>query len=69
VQGLSFQNREPDLMILLRMTHCRGVRPGGFVGAPPGCDCWGPTWLKFKNPDAPAVKCEFEEEWGNTRRR
>jgi bifunctional non-homologous end joining protein LigD len=26
-------------------------------------------WLKFKNPDAPAVKREFEEDWGNTRRR
>jgi ATP-dependent DNA ligase len=21
-------------------------------------------WLKFKNPDAPAVKREFEENWG-----
>jgi ATP-dependent DNA ligase len=21
-------------------------------------------WLKFKNPDAPAVKREAEEEWG-----
>jgi ATP-dependent DNA ligase len=21
-------------------------------------------WLKFKNPDAPAVKREVEEEWG-----
>jgi bifunctional non-homologous end joining protein LigD len=26
-------------------------------------------WLKFKNPNAPAVKREFEEDWGNTRRR
>jgi bifunctional non-homologous end joining protein LigD len=26
-------------------------------------------WLKFKNPDAPAVKREFEEDWGKTRRR
>jgi bifunctional non-homologous end joining protein LigD len=25
-------------------------------------------WLKFKNPDAPAVKRELEEDWGNTRR-
>jgi hypothetical protein len=23
-------------------------------------------WLKFKNPDAPAVKREFEEDWDNT---
>src|SRR5262245_33923944 len=23
-----------------------------------------PDWLKFKNPDAPAVKREAEEEWG-----
>jgi len=23
-----------------------------------------PDWLKFKNPDAPAVKREEEEEWG-----
>jgi bifunctional non-homologous end joining protein LigD len=23
-------------------------------------------WLKFKNPDAPAVKREFEEDWGKT---
>jgi hypothetical protein len=26
-------------------------------------------WLKFKNPDAPAVKREFEEDWGRTTRR
>jgi bifunctional non-homologous end joining protein LigD len=26
-------------------------------------------WLKFKNPDAPAVKREFEQDWGRTRRR
>jgi bifunctional non-homologous end joining protein LigD len=26
-------------------------------------------WLKFKNPAAPAVKREFEEDWGRTRRR
>jgi bifunctional non-homologous end joining protein LigD len=23
-----------------------------------------PDWLKFKNPNAPAVKREAEEEWG-----
>ena len=23
-----------------------------------------PDWLKFKNPDAPAVKREAEEDWG-----
>jgi ATP-dependent DNA ligase len=23
-----------------------------------------PHWLKFKNPDAPAVKREAEEDWG-----
>jgi len=23
-----------------------------------------PDWLKFKNPEAPAVKREAEEEWG-----
>ena len=23
-------------------------------------------WLKFKIPDAPAVKREFEEDWGKT---
>jgi hypothetical protein len=23
-----------------------------------------PDWLKFKNPDAPAVKREMEEDWG-----
>jgi len=23
-----------------------------------------PNWLKFKNPDAPAVKREAEEDWG-----
>lgn len=23
-----------------------------------------PDWLKMKNPDAPAVKREEEEEWG-----
>jgi ATP-dependent DNA ligase len=26
-----------------------------------------PDWLKFKNPDAPAVKREAEEEWGRRR--
>jgi bifunctional non-homologous end joining protein LigD len=26
-------------------------------------------WLKFKNPNAPAVKREFEEDWGKPRRR
>jgi bifunctional non-homologous end joining protein LigD len=25
-------------------------------------------WLKFKNPNAPAVNREFEEDWGRTRR-
>jgi bifunctional non-homologous end joining protein LigD len=24
-----------------------------------------PDWLKFKNPEAPAVRREAEEEWGN----
>jgi ATP-dependent DNA ligase len=24
-----------------------------------------PDWLKFKNPDASAVKREAEEDWGN----
>ena len=23
-----------------------------------------PNWLKFKNPEAPAVKREAEEDWG-----
>jgi len=27
------------------------------------------TWLKFKNPNAPAVKREAEEDWGRERRR
>ena len=26
-----------------------------------------PDWLKMKNPDAPAVKREAEEEWGKRR--
>jgi ATP-dependent DNA ligase len=26
-------------------------------------------WLKFKNPDAPALKRKFEEDWGKTKRR
>ena len=26
-----------------------------------------PDWLKFKNPGAPAVKREAEEDWGNSR--
>jgi hypothetical protein len=25
------------------------------------------NWLKFKNPDAPAVKREAEEDWGKKR--
>jgi bifunctional non-homologous end joining protein LigD len=28
-----------------------------------------PDWLKMKNPAAPAVKREAEEDWGKTRRR
>jgi hypothetical protein len=28
-----------------------------------------PDWLKMKNPDAPAVKREAEEDWGRERRR
>jgi ATP-dependent DNA ligase len=27
-----------------------------------------PDWLKMKNPDAPAVKREVEEDWGRERR-
>jgi bifunctional non-homologous end joining protein LigD len=26
-----------------------------------------PDWLKFKNPEAPAVKREAEEDWGRRR--
>jgi ATP-dependent DNA ligase len=26
-----------------------------------------PHWIKVKNPDAPAVKREAEEDWGNKR--
>jgi bifunctional non-homologous end joining protein LigD len=28
-----------------------------------------PDWLKMKNANAPAVKCEEEEEWGKKKRR
>jgi hypothetical protein len=28
-----------------------------------------PDWLKSKNPAAPAVKREAEEDWGRLRRR
>jgi hypothetical protein len=28
-----------------------------------------PDWLKMKNPAAPAVKREAEEDWGRGRRR
>ena len=27
-----------------------------------------PDWLKFKNPDAPAVRREAEEDWNRSRR-
>jgi len=27
-----------------------------------------PHWLKMKNPDAPAVKREAEEDWGKGKR-
>ena len=27
-----------------------------------------PDWLKMKNPEAPAVKREAEEDWGQKRR-
>jgi hypothetical protein len=26
--------------------------------------CMSPDWLKSKNPNAPAVKREAEEDWG-----
>jgi len=26
-------------------------------------DAWSPNWLKFKNPEAPAVRREVEENW------
>jgi ATP-dependent DNA ligase len=28
---------------------------------------WSTRWLKFKNPAAPAVKREAEEDWGKER--
>jgi bifunctional non-homologous end joining protein LigD len=28
------------------------------------CSGWSQDWLKFKNPAAPAVKREAEEDWG-----
>ena len=34
-------------------------RLGSAIGRP------SPDWLKFKNPEAPAVKREAEEDWGN----
>ena len=33
--------------------------PGGAVQVRP----LAPDWLKFKNPEAPAVKREAEEDW------
>jgi hypothetical protein len=39
----------------------------GFLGTRPGRWCRSgrsPDWLKFKNPEAPAVKHEAEEDWG-----
>jgi hypothetical protein len=33
----------------------------------PGSAARPTDWLKFKNPDAPAVKREAEEDWGKPR--
>jgi hypothetical protein len=41
----------------------RSARPQPIVPAA------RPTGLKSKNPDAPAVKREAEEDWGKRRRR
>jgi ATP-dependent DNA ligase len=38
-------------------------RPGSRYGSG-----HSPDWLKFKNPAAPAVKREAEEEWGKAGR-
>jgi hypothetical protein len=35
--------------------------PSGWFALPVGAF---PSWLKFKNPSAPAVKREAEEDWG-----
>ena len=39
----------------------------GIVSKRLGSRCrsgWSPDWLKFKNPKAPAVRWESEEDWG-----
>jgi|SRR5262245_33694973 len=40
---------------------------GHRAEAPGLAVCQRPHWLKFKNPAAPAVKREAEEEWGKRR--
>jgi hypothetical protein len=44
--------------------HC--VEAQGFAPTVPAAP---PDWLKMNNSDAPAVKREEEEEWGNKKRR
>jgi hypothetical protein len=37
---------------------------GAGNGSRPAKASRSPDWLKMKNPDAPAVKREGEEDWG-----
>jgi hypothetical protein len=43
------------------MTTNLGPASAGLFVVPIGRS---PDWLKFKNPEAPAVKREAEEDWG-----
>jgi bifunctional non-homologous end joining protein LigD len=46
--------------VVFRHTCKMGWRGSSQRGWPPGRS---PDWLKFKNPSAPAVKREAEEDW------
>jgi hypothetical protein len=52
------------ILLLFRLGRLTGKRKGS-----PYRSCRSPDWLKFKNPKAPAVKREAEEDWGKERRR
>jgi hypothetical protein len=52
---------DPLLSELYRMTTNLGPASAGLFVVPIGRS---PDWLKFKNPEAPAVKREAEEDWG-----
>ena len=52
---------KPATKVLSDFSTYRKARSGWARATAPAAS---PDWLKFKNPEAPAVKREAEEDWG-----